>query len=136
MRAATKRRGIEITSISRPIKSSDFVECDLILAMDKQNRGHMEAFNRWRFRDPLPEDAHKKMNAGEVELKFLSDVFDSGAISFVDELFLRCHEKGDDDKTNAVTSKENCMDVYKSLRSSGVYVHQLWGDEIAYKIKP
>ncbi|PNX78212.1 hypothetical protein L195_g015945 [Trifolium pratense] len=77
-----------------------------------------------------------KMNAGEVELKFLSDVFDSGAICFVDELFLRCPEKSDDDKTNALTSKENCMDVYKSLRSNGVYVHQLWGDEIAYKTKP
>lgn len=64
-----------------------------------------------------------KMNAGEVELKFLSDVFDSGAICFVDELFLRCPEKGDGDKT-----KESCMDVYKSLRSNGVYVHQLWGD--------
>jgi protein-tyrosine phosphatase len=41
MRAASKRRGIEITSISRPIKSSDFVEFDLILAMDKQNRGRV-----------------------------------------------------------------------------------------------
>ncbi|CAJ2668859.1 putative low molecular weight protein-tyrosine-phosphatase slr0328 isoform X4 [Trifolium pratense] len=63
MRAASKRCGIEITSISRPIKSSDFVEFDLILAMDKQNRerGYMEAFNRWKFRDPLPEDAHKKV---------------------------------------------------------------------------
>ncbi|KAI5425908.1 uncharacterized protein LOC127125815 [Lathyrus oleraceus] len=60
-----------------------------------------------------------KMNAGEVELKFLSDVFDSGAICFVDELFLRCPD---------ITSKESCMDVYKSLRSNGVYVHQLWGD--------
>ncbi|KAK2380136.1 putative low molecular weight protein-tyrosine-phosphatase [Trifolium repens] len=62
MRAASKRRGIEITSISRPIKSSDFVEFDLILAMDKQNREDiLEAFNRWKFRDPLPEDAHKKV---------------------------------------------------------------------------
>ncbi|KAK8480742.1 hypothetical protein V6N13_145206 [Hibiscus sabdariffa] len=38
MRAASKRRGIEITSISRPIRSSDFSDFDLILAMDKQNR--------------------------------------------------------------------------------------------------
>ncbi|KAK4270897.1 hypothetical protein QN277_019662 [Acacia crassicarpa] len=37
-RAASKRRGIEITSISRPIQPSDFREFDLILAMDKQNR--------------------------------------------------------------------------------------------------
>lgn len=38
MRAASKRRGIEITSISRPIRPSDFKDFDLILAMDKQNR--------------------------------------------------------------------------------------------------
>lgn len=62
MRAASKRRGIQITSISRPIKPSDFVEFDLILAMDKQNREDiLEAFSRWKFRDPLPEDAHKKV---------------------------------------------------------------------------
>lgn len=39
MRSAAKRRGIEITSISRPIRPSDFTDFDLILAMDKQNRG-------------------------------------------------------------------------------------------------
>lgn len=62
MRAASKKRGIKITSISRPIKPSDFVEFDLILAMDKQNREDiLEAFSRWKFRDPLPEDAHKKV---------------------------------------------------------------------------
>lgn len=39
MRAASKKRGIQITSISRPIKPSDFRDFDLILAMDKQNKG-------------------------------------------------------------------------------------------------
>ncbi|KAJ6739362.1 LOW MOLECULAR WEIGHT PHOSPHOTYROSINE PROTEIN PHOSPHATASE-RELATED [Salix koriyanagi] len=38
MRAASKRRGIEITSISRPIRPSDFRDFDIILAMDNQNR--------------------------------------------------------------------------------------------------
>ncbi|PON47502.1 Protein-tyrosine phosphatase, low molecular weight [Trema orientale] len=62
MRAASKRRGIEITSISRPIRPSDFRDFDLILAMDKQNREDiLEAFNRWKFREPLPEDAYKKV---------------------------------------------------------------------------
>ncbi|XP_071724117.1 uncharacterized protein [Rutidosis leptorrhynchoides] len=62
MREASKKRGIEITSRSRPIRPSDFVEFDLILAMDNQNREDiLEAFNRWRFRDPIPEDAHKKV---------------------------------------------------------------------------
>lgn len=39
MRAASKSRGIEITSISRPIRPSDFRDFDIILPMDKQNRG-------------------------------------------------------------------------------------------------
>jgi protein-tyrosine phosphatase len=39
MRAASKRRGVEVTSISRPIRPSDFTEFDLILAMDRQNEG-------------------------------------------------------------------------------------------------
>lgn len=39
MRAASKRRGIEITSLSRPIRLPDFRDFDLILAMDNQNRG-------------------------------------------------------------------------------------------------
>lgn len=38
MIAAAKRRGIAITSISRPIKPSDFRDFDLILAMDRQNK--------------------------------------------------------------------------------------------------
>lgn len=39
MRAASKRRGIQITSISRPIRPSDFRDFDIILVMDNQNRG-------------------------------------------------------------------------------------------------
>ncbi|MED6155490.1 hypothetical protein PIB30_005694 [Stylosanthes scabra] len=52
----------EITSISRPIKPSDFVDFDLILAMDMQNREDiLESFNSWRVRYELPDDAHKKV---------------------------------------------------------------------------
>ncbi|KAF3455299.1 hypothetical protein FNV43_RR05747 [Rhamnella rubrinervis] len=62
MRQASKRRGIEITSISRPIRPSDFKDFDLILAMDKQNKDDiLDAFNRWKFREPLPDEAHKKV---------------------------------------------------------------------------
>ncbi|MFS7951900.1 putative phosphotyrosine protein phosphatase I [Helianthus anomalus] len=57
MRATSKRRGIEITSISRPIRPSDFKDFDIILAMDKQNR----AFERWRFRETLPADGANKV---------------------------------------------------------------------------
>ncbi|KAF2321647.1 hypothetical protein GH714_000885 [Hevea brasiliensis] len=62
MRAASKRRGIQITSISRPIRPSDFRDFDIILAMDKQNREDiMEAFNMWKFKETLPDDAHEKV---------------------------------------------------------------------------
>ncbi|XP_050235887.1 uncharacterized protein LOC126685920 [Mercurialis annua] len=62
MRAASKRRGIEITSISRPIRASDFRDFDIILAMDKQNREDiLEAFTRWKSREKLPDDAAKKV---------------------------------------------------------------------------
>ncbi|GMG98466.1 hypothetical protein Nepgr_000306 [Nepenthes gracilis] len=62
MRSAAKKRGIEITSISRPIVPSDFIDFDVILAMDKQNRGDiLEAFDRWKERDNLPAEAYKKV---------------------------------------------------------------------------
>ncbi|XP_054800673.1 uncharacterized protein LOC129304870 [Prosopis cineraria] len=66
-----------------------------------------------------------KMNAGEVERKFLSDILESGVICFVDEMFLGCPGSGDDKNTKEMRS---CMDIHKVLRSSGVYVHQWWGN--------
>lgn len=65
-----------------------------------------------------------KMNAGEVELKFLTELFKSGTICFVDELFLRCSNRADAKDA----SGGSCMDIFKSLRSSGVFVHQWWED--------
>lgn len=62
MRAASKSRGIEINSISRPIKPSDFSDFDIILAMDRQNREDiLGALERWRHKNPLPSDADKKV---------------------------------------------------------------------------
>ncbi|GER30640.1 low molecular weight protein-tyrosine-phosphatase [Striga asiatica] len=62
MRAASKRRGIEITSLSRPIRPSDFRDFDLILAMDRKNREDiLDAFERWRHKEPLPANADKKV---------------------------------------------------------------------------
>ncbi|XP_059659363.1 uncharacterized protein LOC132306133 isoform X2 [Cornus florida] len=62
MRAAAKRRGIMITSISRQIQPSDFIDFDLILAMDKTNKDDiLGALERWKFRETLPADAHKKV---------------------------------------------------------------------------
>ncbi|CAM8913210.1 unnamed protein product [Rhodiola kirilowii] len=63
------------------------------------------------------------MNAGEIELKLLLQLYESGDICHVDELFLRCspnvHCK------NAACG--DCSELYQSLRNSGVFVHQWFG---------
>ncbi|XP_058195977.1 uncharacterized protein LOC131312319 isoform X1 [Rhododendron vialii] len=62
MRAAAKRREIQITSLSRPIRPTDFRDFDLILAMDKQNKEDiLGALERWNFKENLPADAYKKV---------------------------------------------------------------------------
>ncbi|XP_062117222.1 uncharacterized protein LOC133831069 [Humulus lupulus] len=66
-----------------------------------------------------------KMNAGRVELKFLSQLFENGAICYVDELFLQCAGFIDGEDTGPV----DCMDLLRDLRNSGVFVHQWWGDQ-------
>ncbi|KAK8638964.1 hypothetical protein V6N13_137368 [Hibiscus sabdariffa] len=65
-----------------------------------------------------------RMNAGAVELKMLSDLFESGTICFIDELFLHCSDRIE----NGGVVKGDCMDLFKALRRTGVYVHQWWGD--------
>ncbi|XVF55457.1 hypothetical protein PTKIN_Ptkin06aG0037500 [Pterospermum kingtungense] len=67
-----------------------------------------------------------KMNSGAVELKLLSDLFESGMICFIDELFLHCSDTTDSGGGGVV--KGDCMDLFKALRRTGVYVHQWWGD--------
>ncbi|KAL0460688.1 UNVERIFIED_CONTAM: hypothetical protein Slati_0696000 [Sesamum latifolium] len=64
------------------------------------------------------------MNAKSVELNILVELFKTGSICHVDELFLRCSDAADC-KTNMCW---NCMNLFKSLRRSGVYVHQWNGD--------
>ncbi|GJN15468.1 hypothetical protein PR202_gb02386 [Eleusine coracana subsp. coracana] len=62
MRSASKKRGIEVTSISRPLRPSDFRDFDLILAMDRQNyEDILNAFERWRHKEPLPDNAANKV---------------------------------------------------------------------------
>ncbi|CAD6265048.1 unnamed protein product [Miscanthus lutarioriparius] len=62
MRAASTKRGIEVTSISRPIRPSDFRDFDLILAMDRQNyEDILNSFERWRRKEPLLENAPNKV---------------------------------------------------------------------------
>ncbi|GAB2300586.1 hypothetical protein Dimus_034622 [Dionaea muscipula] len=69
-----------------------------------------------------------KMNVGKAELKFLFELFESGAICSMDELFLQC---SDADLKNAgvyLYPNKSCMDLFKALRSRGVFIHQWWGN--------
>ncbi|XP_058101804.1 uncharacterized protein LOC131245986 [Magnolia sinica] len=61
-----------------------------------------------------------KMDAGGVGLKLLHELFESGAICLVDELFLRCTNSTD----GQVATGGDCSSLFKALRSSGVFVHQ------------
>lgn len=65
-----------------------------------------------------------KMNTGELELKFLVELFETGAICSVNELFLHCS----DPLQGIGEMKGGCMDLFKGLRSTGVFVHQWWGN--------
>ncbi|XP_077252655.1 uncharacterized protein LOC143892070 [Tasmannia lanceolata] len=65
-----------------------------------------------------------KMNLGAVGFKLLHELFESGAICLVDELFLHCPNSTDvRDATGG-----DCLHLFKALRNSGVFVHQWWGD--------
>ncbi|XP_057954964.1 uncharacterized protein LOC131148986 [Malania oleifera] len=64
------------------------------------------------------------MNARAEELKLLYELFETGSICHVDELFLRCSDSVD--CKNSLCG--DCMSLLKSLRRSGIFVHQWWGD--------
>lgn len=63
------------------------------------------------------------MNAREVELKLLFELFESGAICQVDEIFLRCSNGVDCNSAGC----GDCNNLFKGLRNSGVFIHQWWG---------
>lgn len=50
MRAAARKRGYQLHSISRPVGNSDFTDFDLILAMDRNNL--------YELREKRPKQAH------------------------------------------------------------------------------
>ncbi|KGN58954.1 uncharacterized protein LOC101213900 [Cucumis sativus] len=74
-----------------------------------------------------------KMDAGKEELKFLSDLFESGVICWVDEVFLSCRDGVDEEDGDL--KKRECTDLYKDLRNSGVYVHQWFLDAVPSSMK-
>lgn len=64
------------------------------------------------------------MNAGSTQMKVLFELFASGAICHVDELFLRCSD-GVDCRTSYC---KDCTSLYNGLRNAGVFVHQWLGN--------
>ncbi|XP_057779441.1 uncharacterized protein LOC130998020 [Salvia miltiorrhiza] len=64
------------------------------------------------------------MKANVVELNILVELFESGAVCHVDEVFLRCSDAAD----CAGTACRDCVNLLESLRKSGVYAHRWLGD--------
>ncbi|KAL3850677.1 hypothetical protein ACJIZ3_012559 [Penstemon smallii] len=83
-------------------------------------------FVRW-FNETVAEDDFVvlMMNAKLVELNILVELYKTGAICHVDELFLRCSDGVEESNT---TMYGDCVNLYKSLWKSGLYVHQ-WSGE-------
>ncbi|XP_076944527.1 uncharacterized protein LOC143615234 [Bidens hawaiensis] len=64
------------------------------------------------------------MYAGATQLKVLVELFASGAICHVDELFVKCYD-GIDCGTSYCS---DCASLYDGLRNAGVFVHQWFGE--------
>ncbi|XP_073156207.1 uncharacterized protein [Henckelia pumila] len=64
------------------------------------------------------------MNTKFMELNILVELFKTGAICRVDELFLHCADPAD----CKTTTCGDCKNLLKSLRKSGVYAHDWLGD--------
>ncbi|KAJ8898919.1 hypothetical protein K2173_008412 [Erythroxylum novogranatense] len=73
-----------------------------------------------------------KMDVEGTEFDLIPRLFETGAICLIDELFLECHYNrwqrccpGERSSKYEHTYGE-CMDLFTSLRESGVLVHQWW----------
>ncbi|XP_031103302.1 uncharacterized protein LOC116006921 [Ipomoea triloba] len=73
-----------------------------------------------------------KMDVEGTEFDLIPRLFETGAICLIDELFLECHynrwQKCCPGERSSKYEKtyDQCMDVFTSLRESGVLVHQWW----------
>ncbi|CAM0145076.1 unnamed protein product [Urochloa decumbens] len=73
-----------------------------------------------------------KMDVEGTEFELIPRMFDTGAICLVDELFLECHYNRwqkccpGERSPKYENTYEECLDLFSSLRESGVLVHQWW----------
>ncbi|XP_059314647.1 uncharacterized protein LOC132065329 [Lycium ferocissimum] len=102
--------------------TSPFVDPDEHLSAPLDHEGF--DFIRW-FSETVEDGDYVvlMMNARAAELKILAELFKTGSICHVDELFLRCSAE---DCSNALCG--DCMSLFKTLRKSGVFAHQWWGE--------
>lgn len=73
-----------------------------------------------------------KMDVEGTEFDLIPRMFDTGAICLVDELFLECHYNRwqkccpGERSPKYQNTYEECLEMFTSLRESGVLVHQWW----------
>ncbi|PKA67118.1 hypothetical protein AXF42_Ash004610 [Apostasia shenzhenica] len=73
-----------------------------------------------------------KMDVEGTEFELVPRLFDTGALCLIDELFLECHynrwQRCCPGKRSPKYQKtyRQCIDLFSSLRQSGVLVHQWW----------
>ncbi|PHT35164.1 hypothetical protein CQW23_26964 [Capsicum baccatum] len=91
-----------------------YVDTDEFLSAPLDHEGF--DFIRW-FSETVEDGDYVvlMMNARAAELNILVELFKTGSICHIDELFLRC-------------SAADCISLIKTLRRSGVFAHQWWGD--------
>lgn len=86
-------------------------------------------FIRW-FKETITEDDFVilMMTAQAAELKILFELFESGAICHVDELFIQCSDTAD--CKDSVCG--DCRSLFRGLRNGGVFSHQWWEPETLF----
>ncbi|CAN1134333.1 hypothetical protein LINPERHAP2_LOCUS8209 [Linum perenne] len=73
-----------------------------------------------------------KMDVEGTEFDLIPRLFETGAICLIDELFLECHYNRwqrccpGERSPKYEKTYEQCLDLFTSLRQSGVLVHQWW----------
>ncbi|KAH7352110.1 hypothetical protein KP509_19G030300 [Ceratopteris richardii] len=88
MRSSASKRGIKLTSISRPIRPSDFEVFDFILAMDKKNKEDiLKAYKQWSIEYKLPPNSDKKVKlmcefCKKFDVKEVPDPYYGGPAGF------------------------------------------------------
>lgn len=90
-------------------------------------------FAEWLKRTVTEQDyVVMKMDVEGTEFDLIPRLFDTGAICLVDELFLECHYNRwqkccpGERSPKYDNTYEECLDLFSSLRESGVLVHQWW----------